>query len=404
MKDRVLVLTDRYRPESFLINDLVDRWHGEGRRLDVLTQVPSYPQDAVFPGYRNLLYQARREHGIRVFRVRTILGYSRSTLRKVAGYVFFAVHASFAALLLGSRYRTVYVYQTGPLTQALPLFVLKRIYRCRTIIWTQDVWPDTVFAYGLPSEGFGARLLRAFVRFVYRQCDVVHVSSPGFAAALRPYVSRRVPIEYIPQWAPSELYAVRSSSQGVPYPRDRMNFVFAGNLGKVQNLENVIRAVDIVSRKGILLQLNIVGDGSHAATLRSLRRELAVHSVVFWGRKPLADILEWMSGSDFTVLSLTDAPTLSLTIPAKFQAYLVAGRPMLVAARGEVARIVQDEGIGVVCDPEQPSAIAEALIQCCGLSEDARALMSANIDSLAKTRYDRSILQGRITDAVFRFG
>jgi glycosyltransferase involved in cell wall biosynthesis len=401
MKNRVLVLTDRYRPESFLINDLVDRWLGEGRRFEVLTQVPSYPGDAVFPGYRNHLFRMKVENGIRVFRVRTTLGYSRSVLRKVAGYAFFAFLASIAAVFLGPRYETVYVYQTGPLTQALPLVIFKRLYRCRTVIWTQDVWPDTVFAYGFSPRGFGARVLDSFVRFIYRQCDVVHVSSPGFAASLRPYVPVRAKIEYVPQWVPAELDAPRPARPPIPFPRDRVNFVFTGNIGKVQNLENVIRAVDIASRSGVRVQFNIVGAGSHAAALRALCEELGTESVVFWGHKPLAEILGWMTESDFTVLSLADAPTLSLTIPAKFQAYLVAGRPLMVAARGEVARIVRSEKIGIVCDPGDPLAIADTIIRCCRLSENERAAMVARVRTLSKTKYDRINLQQKITETVF---
>jgi colanic acid biosynthesis glycosyl transferase WcaI len=148
--------------------------------------------------------------------------------------------------------------------------------------------------------------------------------------------------------------------------------------------------------------MNIVGEGSNAAALHALCQELGTKTVVFWGRKPLAEILGWMTESDFTVLSLADVPTLSLTIPAKFQAYLEAGRPLLVAARGEVARIVSAEGIGIVCDPREPSAIAEALIGCCRLPKGERSRMAARARALAGTRYDRSTLQHRISAEVFR--
>jgi glycosyltransferase involved in cell wall biosynthesis len=295
----------------------------------------------------------------------------------------------------------VYVYQTGPLTQAVPLFILRRLYRCRTVIWTQDVWPDTVFAYGFSPHGLGARVLRSFVRHVYRQCDVIHVSSPGFASALQPNLRRGTVVECVPQWAPAELTTGLHAAPVVLYKGDRVNFLFAGNLGRMQNLDALVRAFDIAARAGARIQLHLVGDGSHAPVLRSLCRELGTTAVEFWGRRGLGETMQWLRACDFTVLSLTPDPLVSLTVPAKFQAYLAAGRPLLVAARGEVARLAAAEGIGVVCDPQSPSTIAEAILACCRMDERARAAMADRVTTLSTTRYDRHSLLSRISRVVF---
>ena len=45
---KLLILTERYFPEEFLINDLVSEWKNRGYEIEVLTQVPSYPRDAIF--------------------------------------------------------------------------------------------------------------------------------------------------------------------------------------------------------------------------------------------------------------------------------------------------------------------------------------------------------------------
>lgn len=40
---KILILTERFFPEEFLINDLAAEWRSAGHEVEVLTQVPSYP-------------------------------------------------------------------------------------------------------------------------------------------------------------------------------------------------------------------------------------------------------------------------------------------------------------------------------------------------------------------------
>ena len=93
---KLLILTERYYPEEFLINDLVAEWKNRGYEIEVLTQFPSYPRDAIFEGYQNKLYQTTREYlDIPAHRVRTVLGYNSGGMkRKVLNYVSFAFWTS----------------------------------------------------------------------------------------------------------------------------------------------------------------------------------------------------------------------------------------------------------------------------------------------------------------------
>ena len=81
-KQRLLILTERFFPEEFLINDLATAWQQRGYEVELLTQVPSYPHDRIYDGYTNRLFQTTHEfHAIPIHRVRTVLG--RSEERRV---------------------------------------------------------------------------------------------------------------------------------------------------------------------------------------------------------------------------------------------------------------------------------------------------------------------------------
>ena len=53
MSKNILIVSECFFPEEFIINDLAVAWKNKGYAVDVLTLVPSYPMGKVFDGYKN---------------------------------------------------------------------------------------------------------------------------------------------------------------------------------------------------------------------------------------------------------------------------------------------------------------------------------------------------------------
>jgi glycosyltransferase involved in cell wall biosynthesis len=371
----LLVISERFFPEEFLVNDLVREWKERGYRVAVLTQSPSYPRGVIYPGYHNALYQVQEWNGIKVHRVLTVTGYRNSVFFKIVGYLIFAWATSLFCLLAGFRYCGSFVFQTGPLTQAVGGVVLSACWRRPMYIWTQDLWPDAVYAYGLRKTRVLDMLLSRFVRVVYRSSRKIFVSCRGFADKLSAYVPSRG-IRYVPQWPAggTEL----SSGKEVELEGGRIHFTFAGNIGTAQNLENVVGGFSLAVRRRKEIMLNIFGDGSQLEALQVMVEEQSVPNVRFWGRVPGSEIGAWLASSDVLVLSLADHPAYHLTVPAKLLAYLQVGKPILCAARGEVEQIVTQNSLGLSADPSDRISIAEAFVA-----------LAAQI-SRGTSRYDRN--------------
>jgi len=82
----VLIITERFYPEEFGINDLAQAWQQKGYEVAVLTQAPSYPFDKVYEGFRNKLFQTEKWQGIKIYRVLSLMGYKKGVLLKVLNY------------------------------------------------------------------------------------------------------------------------------------------------------------------------------------------------------------------------------------------------------------------------------------------------------------------------------
>ncbi len=396
VKRSVLVITERFYPERFLINDLVGAWKEAGIDVKVITQVPSYPADRLFPEYPNRK-STTIENGIKVTRFRTILGYKRSLHRKVLNYLFFMLRASWYSLMQCGKTQTVFVYHTGPLSQAAPLIFIKSLFGKKTAIWTQDVWPDTVFAYGFPEKGIPATLLKLFVKLIYRSSDSIAVSSPGFVTRLQPYTSKKTHPVFIPQWVPSD-FVQQEECTFVPKDTARTRFIFTGNVGKMQNLENVIIAFLQIDPS--LAHLYILGDGSHKKFLIALANKKNIRNVTFLDPVPQPQVYSYIRACDFSILSLDSNPLIGLTIPAKFQAYLSAGRPIIAVTDGEVRRIIKDNDIGLCAGPSHPDEIARIIIEAEQSSDKRRERWSANMDSLLKEQYDKNTIISKLTNLI----
>lgn len=394
-KLKVLIITERFYPEEFIVNDLATTWAAGDFQVDVLTQAPSYPAGKLFPGYCNKLFSTERWKNMNIFRFFTVTGYKDSLFFKLLNYLSFAAAGSVAALFKARGYDRIFVYQTGPLTLALPAVLARKVYGIPVTIWTQDIWPDMVYAYGFrktrPLEWF----LGLVIRTVYRNCDNILVSCEGFARRIGEYVPGRE-IRHYPNW-PTVVPDGGMEKAKLP---EGFNFTFAGNVGKLQNLENVLRGFGLAAKLQRGLRLNIVGDGSHLQTLKKIAHEENITGMVFWGRRKTGDMPAFFRASDVMIVSLNNTPGLALTVPAKFQACLAFHKPIFSVMNGEVRDLVEKYRIGICADPDNPEAIRDGFLKFYALKGEGVELFSERARALVETRYDREKIGRGIREVV----
>jgi glycosyltransferase involved in cell wall biosynthesis len=450
---KVLVVTERFAPEDFLVNDLVRSFRDRGIPVEVLTQVPSYPADRLFPGYRNRFFQIRRWEGIRVHRFFTILGYKQNVIIKILNYLSFALFTTLFALFFHRRYDSVLFVHTGPLTMATSNLVFGRF--ARSYIWTQDVWPDTVYAYGFRKSRINRFLLDLLVKSIYRPFSKIFVSSPGFVDSLSSYVRRgthrgeRQEIRYIPQWfqgsaervapeqgalkqgaqeqKPCEVDPYRGAGvqpgpgiesgswQGESGDREPgegslrgdglFHVVFAGNIGTVQNLEILIDAFTALPDD---FRLHLVGDGSRLEALKERAAGMAgdggsAGKIRFHGRIPFSDVGPYLACADVLVISLLNRPILNKTLPAKFQAYLSYGKPLLGVLNGVVADYITAYHLGAVADPDDVESVRTALKKLRSLSQEERDAIAAAATRIVQTEFNREQIIAELGSGVHQF-
>jgi len=392
---KLLLVTEYFWPEEFVIGDFAADAVLNGIDVTVLTLQPSYPRGRIARGYRNRLFSREIWKGVKILRLKTILGYRESLFYKLLNYFWFAIIGSIAVFCIKKRYDRVLVYQVGPLTMAIPGIVYGKIRGVPVSVWTQDVWPDSVYAYGFKRTSLLSHCLDAFVHWVYASMGTIFISCKGFEQILSTYTKK--PMHYAPNW-PLSVYEEEIAQNII---RTSPVFLFAGNVGKVQNLENVIRGYSIAQvRKGFNGLLRIVGDGSALNELKQLSHECGA-TVEFAGRKPASEMGDEYRNASFLILSLADRPVFRLTVPSKFQMYISVGKPILCAAEGEVRDLVRDLGLGIDADADSPESIAEAFYKLSIATKHEIDLWGGNATLAFTESFNRKQIVNKILYTIF---
>jgi len=390
---KILIVTECFYPEEFKINDVALSWKDEGYDVDVLTLAPTYPLGKVFLGYKNSLFRKDQYQGINIFRVHAVTGYRDSSVKKIFKYINFMIFGSIVAIFIGRRYDYVFGFNLGSLTDMLPAVVIRKLYKKPTIFWVQDVWPDSVYAYGFKKTKALSSLLDAFVKFMYHNISAIAVSSKGFESKLEPYIKKGLKFNYAPNWADDlgvDMDTIALSTT------QKIHFTFAGNVGKVQNLENIINAYcllpDEYQKES---QLNIIGDGSNLIFLKKLSNKNP--NIIFHGKQMRENMAKFYKASDFLIVSLINEPIFSVTVPAKTQTYIAAKKPILAIINGDVADIVNDNNLGVCVDPSNIGLIKETFKKCIDMPENEKSKFIINNTKLLETTFNKNFIINKLT-------
>jgi len=390
---KILIVTECFYPEEFKINDVALSWKNKGYDVDVLTLAPTYPLGRVFPGYKNSFFRKDKYQGINIFRLRAVTGYRDSAIKKILKYINFMVFGSIAAIFIGRRYDYIFGFNLGSLTDMLPAVVIRKLYKRPTMFWVQDVWPDSVYAYGFKKTRLLSALLDAFVKFMHHNITAIAISSKGFESKLEPYIKKDLKFTYAPNWADDLDMDMNPIALSVT---QKVHFTFAGNIGKVQNLENIINAFRLLSDEyQKRTQLNIIGDGSNLANLKKLSNNNP--NIIFHGKQMRENMAKFYKASDFLIVSLIDEPIFSVTVPAKTQTYIAAKKPILAIINGDVTDIVNDNNLGISVDPSNVGLIKEAFEKCIDMPENEKSEFTINNTKLLETTFNKDNIINRMT-------
>lgn len=399
---KILILTQWFEPEPtfkglLFAKELVARGH----EVQVLTGFPNYPGGKIYPGYRMRPWVRERLDGIEVLRVALYPSHNISGLQRTFNYVSFALSASIIGTALIKKPDVMYVYHP-PITTGIAAFVIGLIRRTPYVYDIQDLWPDSVAASGMMSNSAALGLLERLCKFVYRRASHITVLSPGFKETLARRGVLPDKIDVIYNWCDETVFKFDSESGAhLASSADKFSILFAGTMGTAQGLESVLLAAQICRNTVPSAEFLFMGGGVERSRLERMAEDMKLDNVRFLPRQSMQAMGGILADADALLVHLKDDPLFRITIPSKTQAYMAAGKPIVMAVRGDAADLVMRSQSGVLCDPSDPRSIADAVKELAGFRPEKLAAMGHN----GRVFYDRELsisIGAKEFDRVFR--
>ena len=388
---KILIWSQYFWPENFLINKLTSELCERGVEVTVITGKPNYPDGKILKSYKAWGIQREEYCGTEVIRIPIYPRGKNSLVGLFLNYMSFILMGYLLVpfLLRKRKFDAVFVYAPSPLLQALPAIWIAWLKNMPLFLWVQDLWPEALQSTGFFKNRWLLKLVEWFVRYIYRHSDSILIQSEAFRNPVQSLVSNKNKIRFFPNFSEdlSAKILPKIYSEAIfTSIHNHFSVVFAGNVGTVQSCETIVGAAELLQNYS-KIKFYIVGTGSRFFKLEQEVKNKNLSNVVMVGHLPPEQMPVLFSVSSVLLLTLCDDSNLSMTIPSKLQHYLSAKKPIISSSNGESARLVIEANAGIACPAENNDALAQAVLKLFGMTSDELVQLGSNAYAYFKKNF-----------------
>lgn len=380
-----ILLTHRYfwpdsSPYGAMLRTIGEGLAEAGHDVRVFTTKPSYREGVSAPGRERLA-------GMGIRRIGVLPEHKGRPLTRALNVLLFCVPLFFQ--VLRQRPDVVTSATFPPIFEGLVTALAARLVGARMIYHLQDIHPEL-------SEHAGGFMGRKPLAGIFRWLDTLTLKRASAVVALsgdmadtlraRPGQSA-LNVNVINNFALDAFDTSATIAPELAKPEGVTRIIFAGNLGRFQNVPLLADGVGLLLERHRNVELLLLGDG---VVLPELKARWGAHPQVrFHPFIPFADAQEVIRQADIGLVSLAPG-VFRVSYPSKVLTYLALGLPMLalVEPQSQLAADITRNGLGVVPSEATPEAIATALER---LLADRQALATARAKVVAYHEAETSI-------------
>ena len=236
-------------------------------------------------------------------------------------------------------------------TAFFTVFYAKHILKCPLLYNEQDIFPENAYFAGILSENSMIyKVAHALQKYAYKNTTALSTISDDMKSTIvTRYGISEDKVQVIYNWGHEELKA-HSEQDNIflkKYPKKPGEFrvVYAGNLGKMQNVELILETAALM-RDDADVSFYIVGGGVNEEKLKTFAKEKELNNVTFVGMQPPEEVADLYAAADVNVIPLQKG-LIYAALPSKTADCLIAGKPIITCVDDEsmFAKLVRKYGI-----------------------------------------------------------
>lgn len=377
---RILIYSYNYYPEPIgiapLMTELAEGLVRRGHQVRVVTAMPNYPERQIYQEYRGKLYLNEEKNGVEIQRSYVWIRPKPNLLDRVLLDASFVV-TSFVPALFG--WRPDVILSTSPsLPSCVPVALLGWLRACPVILNLQDILPEAAIHVGLLKNKLLIQLFTLLEKFAYHSASKISVIADGFVDNLRSKGVKADKIVQIPNWV--DVNFIR------PLPKENNPFrtahnlngkfvvLYSGNIALTQGLESVVQAASVLRHIPDIVFV-IVGEANGLERLQQECLDCGADNVLLLPFQPRKDLPKMLAAADVGLV-VQKKNVVSFNMPSKIQVLLASGRALIASVpdNGTAAKAIRQSGGGVIVPPEDPQALAIAILNLYEKPEKVKTL------------------------------
>lgn len=290
----------------------------------------------------------------------------------------------------------IIVSGTNPIFNLFYLSILKKKIGFSWVLFGYDIFPENLVPANVirPENPFYILTKLFFSKLYCCPTEIVAVGR-DMQLLLRKKVNNKISVHYIPNWADHE------DTFPVASERENKNIVFQffGNMGRLQDIENILKAIPLV--KSSRAVFSFIGNGGESEKVKCFISNMNDSRVTFKGPCSMSNRNEALSSCDVALVSLKSG-MYGLAVPSKAYFSLAANKPLIVVGDkgSELRLLVEEHNLGWSCDASMPEQLARLIDYICTGGEES---LNMNVRDVMIDNFSESASLKAINEIFSRF-
>ena len=251
-------------------------------------------------------------------------------------------------------------------TAFFTVFYAKHILKCPLLYNEQDIFPENAYFAGILSENSPVyKVAHALQKYAYKNATALSTISDDMKSTIvTRYGIPEDKVQVIYNWGHEELQAhsevENTFLQKYPKKAGEFRVIYAGNLGKMQNVELVLKAAALMKDEKNV-SFFIVGSGVNEEQLKTFAKEKELSNVTFVGMRPPEEVADLYSAADVNLIPLQKG-LIYAALPSKTADCLIAGKPIItcVDEHSAFAKLMESNGY-LNANPENANKLSDSI-------------------------------------------
>ena len=350
-------------------SELAHHWSLAGHQVSVLTGFPNHPTGVVSeerrPRLRRLVYN-EKAGDVDLFRTWLWPLPNRKAHERMRNYASFCVSSALRGMTLPRP--DVVIGSSPQLLVALSAWWIAFSRQLPFVFEVRDLWPESLTAVGVGSEdSLLHHSLAAIAGFLYERADRIVVVTPAFKDHL---IQRwRVPpekIEIVENGVETDMFSPSPPEASAALRRElgadsKFLVCYVGTMGMAHGLDTLLDAAATLQREKPDVLFLLIGEGAEKQRIQSLAQSQSLTNVRILDQQPRDKIPAFISASDACLVLLKKTDIFKTVIPTKMLEFMSCARPVILGVDGQARQIIDEAGAGLVIEPENAVALAQAI-------------------------------------------